>query len=72
MAVLFILSAVVLGAAAVIFSNAHDQLYYGASWAVSACGTVPLFCDHPEYLAYAAGGCLVLGLAIALGGAASA
>ncbi|MCP9626908.1 hypothetical protein NML43_07410 [Rhodopseudomonas palustris] len=71
MAVIFIFFAIALGAAAAIFSNAHGQLYYGTSWAVSACETAPLFCGHPEYLAYAAGGCLVLGLGAALGGALS-
>ncbi|MFC0242993.1 hypothetical protein [Rhodopseudomonas telluris] len=71
MAVFFILFAVIFGATAAVFSNAHGQLYYGTLWAVSACGTAPLFCDHPEYLAYAAGGCLVLGLGAALGGALS-
>ncbi|WP_420132879.1 hypothetical protein [Rhodopseudomonas sp.] len=71
MAVSFILLAVVLGATAAVFSTARDQLYYGTSWAVSACGASPLFCKHPEYLAYAAGGCLVLGLGMALGRALS-
>lgn len=71
MAGFFIFIAVLLGAATATFYNAHEQLYYGASWAVNACGTAPLFCSHPEYLAYAAGGSLVLGIGAALGGALS-
>ncbi|MBI5129705.1 MAG: hypothetical protein HZA66_09705 [Rhodopseudomonas palustris] len=67
MAGIFIFAAVVLGTAAATFFTAHQQIYNGTAWAVSACGASPLFCNHPEYLAYAAGGCLVIGIGAALG-----
>jgi hypothetical protein len=71
MASIFIFIAIVLGAASAVFYTAHGQLYYGTSWAISVCGTSRLFCNHAEYLGYAAGGCLVVGIGFALGRAFS-
>ncbi len=71
MASFFIFAAAALGAAAAVFHTAHGQLYHGASWASQVCGASPLFCNQPEYLTYAAGGCLIVGLGLALGRALS-
>jgi hypothetical protein len=67
MAGLCILAALVLGAAAFVFYNAHDQLYFGTQWAVDVCSTSKLFCGHSEYLAYAGGVSLVLAIGFGLG-----
>ncbi|WP_022724563.1 hypothetical protein [Rhodopseudomonas sp. B29] len=64
---IMIFLAVALGATAAFFFDARDQVFYGTRWAVQACDTSPLFCHHPEYLAYGAIGCMVFGISIALG-----
>ncbi|KIZ41723.1 MULTISPECIES: hypothetical protein [Rhodopseudomonas] len=71
MSTLLALAALVLGAAAAIFYNAHGQIYYGTGWAVDVCTASPLFCGHWEYLAYAAAGSLVLAIGVGLGSALS-
>jgi len=71
MASIFILISAVLGAAAAVFYNAQGELYHGTSWAVQVCDASRLFCNHAEYLAYAAGGCLTVGLGFAIGSALS-
>jgi hypothetical protein len=67
MGAFFTLVALALGAAALVFYNAHGQLYYGTQWAVDVCSTSKLFCGHSEYLAYAAGASLVLAIGFGLG-----
>jgi hypothetical protein len=71
MGALFILAAVAFGAGSAVFYNAHQQIYYGHSWAVGVCNTSPLFCGQSEYLAYAAGACLTVGLGVLVGRAMS-
>uniref|UniRef100_Q07ML5 Uncharacterized protein n=1 Tax=Rhodopseudomonas palustris (strain BisA53) TaxID=316055 RepID=Q07ML5_RHOP5 len=71
MAGLLILAAVVSAAAGAVFYGAHQQVYYGTQWAVNVCTTSPLLCGHAEYLAYAAGGSLTLGLGVLVGRAMS-
>jgi len=71
MAGLLILAAVVSAAACAVFYGAHQQVYYGTQWAVNVCTTSPLFCGHSEYLAYAAGASLTLGLGVLVGRAMS-
>jgi hypothetical protein len=56
----FLLLSALLGAAALLFHEASSQLYYGASWAVRVCSTSQMFCKHPEWLVYGAGGMIVL------------
>jgi hypothetical protein len=71
MGALFILAAVAFGAGCAVFYSAHQQIYYGDSWAVGVCNASPLFCGHAEYLAYAAGVSLTLGLGFLIGRALS-
>ncbi|MCG6204329.1 hypothetical protein LPW26_06765 [Rhodopseudomonas sp. HC1] len=71
MASIFIFLAAALGAAAAVFHTAHGQLYYGTPWATRVCGVSQMLCNNPDYLAYAAGGCLIVGLGFALGRALS-
>ncbi len=67
MAAIFFFVALGLGGIALLFRNAHQQLYFGTPWAVDVCSASNLFCTHPEYLAYAGGIALVLALGAGLG-----
>ena len=67
MAGISFLLAVLLGAASFILKQAASEVSSGTRWASEACSTVPMFCHHPEYLAYAAGVMLVIGIGAKLG-----
>ena len=67
MAGFFILIALLLGGAALLFKQAADEISVGAGWASDVCSTSKLFCQHPEYLAYAAGVVLVIAVGVKLG-----
>ena len=64
---IFIILAMLLGGAALLFKQAADQISIGTGWASDVCATSKLFCQHPEYLAYAGGILLVLALGLKLG-----
>ncbi len=65
-AIAFLL-AVLLGGAAFVFWQAAAQISVGAAWAHSACSASPMFCHHPEYLAYAAGAVLIAAIGAQIG-----
>jgi hypothetical protein len=67
MAGFFIIFAFVLGGAALLFKQAADQIAIGTGWANDVCSTSKLFCQHPEYLAYAGGIVLILAVGLKLG-----
>ncbi len=60
MAGIFFLLPLLLGGAAFLFKQAASELSGGTPSAGEVCSTSPMFCHHPEYLAYAAGAMLVL------------
>jgi hypothetical protein len=62
-----ILIALLLGGAAFLFWQAAAEISVGTGWAADVCATSKLFCQHPEYLAYAGGVLLVLALGLKLG-----
>jgi hypothetical protein len=62
MAPVAFLLAVLLGCAAFLFREAAAEISVGTAWAHSVCSALPVFCHNPEYLAYAAGALLVLGI----------
>ena len=64
--ILFVL-ALIAGGAALLFKNAAAEVFVGTDWAVTVCSTSHLFCQHPEYLIYGAGGLLVLAIGFKLG-----
>jgi hypothetical protein len=57
---IFISLAVLSGAAAVLFYNASKEIRVGTPWAADVCSASQMFCNHPEWLAYAAGGMIAL------------
>jgi hypothetical protein len=59
---LLLLLAVTLGASAYVAHAASQQLYDGTPWAHRVCSAAGPFCNHPEWLAYGAGGFVVLAL----------
>ncbi|MBI5261442.1 MAG: hypothetical protein HY852_06450 [Bradyrhizobium sp.] len=67
MAGLLFLLAIIAAGASLLFKNAAGQVFVGTDWAVAVCSTSHLFCQHPEYLAYGAGGLLVLAIGFKLG-----
>jgi len=71
MAAISFLLAVLLGAASFIFKQAASEVSLGTPWAGDACGMTPIFCHHPEYLAYAAGVMLVIAIGAKLGSLAN-
>ncbi|HEY0328874.1 MAG TPA: hypothetical protein VGC77_07205 [Rhodopseudomonas sp.] len=71
MAALLLFIALGLGGAAMLFRYAHAQVFYGNSWAVDVCSASTLLCGHPDYLAFAAAGTLVLALGAGIGRALS-
>jgi hypothetical protein len=71
MAGLSFLIALLLGGAAFLFYQAADEISIGAQWASDVCSTSPMFCHHPEYLAYAAGVMLVVAIGAKLGSIAN-
>jgi hypothetical protein len=60
MAGFIILIALMLGGAAFLFWQAAAEISVGTGWAADICSTSKLFCQHPEYLAYASGVLLVI------------
>jgi hypothetical protein len=71
MAGISFLIALLLGGAALLFSQAADQISVGTDWAGEVCSTSPMFCHHPEYLAYAGGVMLVIAVGVKLGSLAN-
>ena len=67
---ILLLLAVLLGGAAVVFWEAAEQISIGTGWASDVCSSSEMFCQHPEYLAYAAGAVLVIAIGVKLGSAA--
>jgi hypothetical protein len=67
MVAIMLFAAMALGSAALLFKNAHEQVYNGTAWAANACSFSPASCMHPEYLAYAAGVALVLAIGAGVG-----
>ena len=64
--VLFLL-ALLLGGAAFAFYLAADQMSYGTAWASDVCSLSKMFCHNPEYVAYAAGGVLIIAIGAKIG-----
>jgi hypothetical protein len=62
MAALCFLIALLLGGAAFLFKQAAGEISVGTQWASDVCSMSPMFCHHPEYLAYAAGVALVIAI----------
>ena len=60
---IFIVLAVLSGSAAVVFYDASKEIRVGTPWAADVCSASQLFCNHPEWLAYGAGGMIALFLA---------
>jgi hypothetical protein len=71
MAGLSFLIALLLGGAGFLFYQAAGEISVGTSWASDVCSTAPMFCHHPEYLAYAAGVMLVVAIGAKLGSIAN-
>ena len=71
MAALCFLIALLLGGAAFLFKQAAGEISIGTQWASDVCSTAPMFCHHPEYLAYAAGVALVIAIGAKLGSIAN-
>jgi hypothetical protein len=67
MAGISILIALLLGGAALLFSQAADPVSFGTDWAGEVCSTSQMFCHHPDYLAYAGGVMLVIAVGVKLG-----
>jgi len=68
---ILLLLAVLLGGAAVVFWEAAEQISIGTDWASDVCSSSEMFCQHPEYLAYAAGAVLVIAIGVKLGSVAN-
>jgi len=71
MAGLSFLIALLLGGAAFLFKQAAGEISVGTPWASDVCSMSPMFCHHPEYLAYAGGVMLVVAIGAKLGSMAN-
>jgi hypothetical protein len=71
MAGISFLLALLLGGAAFLFKQAAAQISIGTPWASDVCSMSPLFCHHPEYLAYAGGVLLIVAIGAKLGSLAN-
>jgi hypothetical protein len=71
MAGISFLMALLLGGAAFLFQQAAAEIAVGTSWAGDVCSTSPMFCHHPEYLAYAGGAMLIAAIGAKLGSLAN-
>jgi hypothetical protein len=71
MAAILFLLAISLGGAALLFKEAAAQISVGTSWAGEVCSTSQMFCHHPEYLAYAGLGLMVVAIGTKLGSLAN-
>jgi hypothetical protein len=71
MAGIAFLIALLLGGAAFLFKQVAGEISVGTQWASDVCSTSPMFCHHPEYLAYAGGVMLVIAIGAKLGSIAN-
>ena len=71
MAGIAFLLALLLGAAAFLFKQAAAEISVGTPWASDVCSTSHLFCQHPEYLAYAGGVLLIIAIGAKIGSIAN-
>jgi hypothetical protein len=71
MAGISFLIALLLGGAAFLFWQAAAEISVGTSWAGDVCSTAPIFCHHPEYLAYAGVALLIVAIGAKLGSLAN-
>ena len=71
MAGISFLIALLLGGAALLFWNAAGLISVGTPWASDVCSMSKMFCQHPEYLAYAGGVMLVVAIGAKLGSLAN-
>lgn len=62
MAVFSFLLAILLGGTAFLFKEAASQIAIGAPWAGEVCSASQTFCHHPEYIAYAGFGLMVVAI----------
>lgn len=62
MAVISFLLAILLGGTAFLFKEAASQISIGTRWAGEVCSTSQTFCHHPEYIAYAGFGLMVVAI----------
>ena len=65
------LLALLLGGAAFLFKQAAAEVSVGTPWATDVCSTSHLFCQHPEYLAYAGGALLIVAIGAKIGSIAN-
>jgi hypothetical protein len=71
MAGITFLMALLLGGAAFLFKQAAGEIAVGTPWASDVCSASHMFCQHPEYLAYAGGGMLIIAIGAKLGSLAN-
>ena len=71
MAGITFLMALLLGGAAFLFKQAAGEVSIGTPWASDVCSTSHMFCQHPEYLAYAGGALLIVAIGPKLGSLAN-
>jgi len=71
MAGITFLMALLLGGAAFLFKQAAGEISIGTPWASDVCSTSHMFCQHPEYLAYAGGALLIVAIGAKLGSLAN-
>ena len=65
------LLALLLGGAAFLFKQAAAEVSVGTPWATDVCSTSHLFCQHPQYLAYAGGVLLIVAIGAKIGSIAN-
>jgi len=71
MAGITFLMGLLLGGAAFLFKQAAGEISTGTPWASDVCSTSHMFCQHPEYLAYAGGALLIVAIGAKLGSLAN-
>ena len=71
MAGITFLMALLLGGAAFLFKQAAGEISTSTPWASDVCSTSHMFCQHPEYLAYAGGALLIVAIGAKLGSLAN-
>ena len=71
MAGITFLMGLLLGGAAFLFRQAAGEISIGTPWASDVCSTSHMFCQHPEYLAYAGGALLIVAIGAKLGSLAN-
>jgi len=65
------LLALLLGGAAFLFKQAAAEVSVGTPWATDVCSMSHLFCQHPQYLAYAGGALLIVAIGAKIGSIAN-